>query len=351
MIRIQNIYYMLAYAFQVLNEQGYRKLATEEFDNTAELCAAILSKGIGVQIKRGLGKEYIQKTEALSSLRGKIDISESIKTRTLMKRQMICSYDDFSVNAQMNRIIKTTVLLLLKEDISKKRKKELRKLIVFFDEVETVDLHLVNWNMQYNRNNQTYRMLITICYLVYKGLLQAQSDGSTKMMDFLDEQRMCRLYEKFILEYYRKEHQELTANASQIPWQLDDGMADMLPVMQTDIMLSKGNRTLIIDAKYYAHTTQKQYDKSTLHSGNLYQIFTYVKNKEAELRDKPHEVSGMLLYARTDEDIYPEKEYRMSGNRIGVRTLNLDGDFEMIKAQLDGIAEEFFALSGQEIMA
>ena len=282
MIRIQNIYYMLAYAFQVLNEQGYKNIATEEFDNTAELCAAILARGISTQVKRGLGKEYIPQTEALSSLRGKLDISESIKTQTFLKKQMICSYDDFSVNSVMNRIIKSTVLILLKGDISKSRKKELRKLMVFFDDVDVIDLYSVNWNMQYNRNNQTYRMLISICYLVFKGLLQTQSDGTTKLMDFLDEQRMHRLYEKFILEYYRKEHPELTANASQIPWQLDDDFGDMLPVMQTDIMLTKDEKTLIIDAKYYAHTTQRQYDKNTLHSGNLYQIFTYVKNKEAD---------------------------------------------------------------------
>lgn len=342
MIRIQNIYYMLAYAFQVLNEQGYKNIATEEFDNTAELCAAILARGISTQVKRGLGKEYIPQTEALSSLRGKLDISESIKTQTFLKKQMICSYDDFSVNSVMNRIIKSTVLILLKGDISKSRKKELRKLMVFFDDVDVIDLYSVNWNMQYNRNNQTYRMLISICYLVFKGLLQTQSDGTTKLMDFLDEQRMHRLYEKFILEYYRKEHPELIANASQIPWQLDDDFGDMLPVMQTDIMLTKDEKTLIIDAKYYAHTTQRQYDKNTLHSGNLYQIFTYVKNKEAELAEQPHKVAGMLLYARTDEEIYPEKEYRMSGNQIGVRTLNLDGDFDMIKNQLNEIAEEFF---------
>lgn len=342
MIRIQNIYYMLAYAFQVLNEQGYKNIATEEFDNTAELCAAILARGISTQVKRGLGKEYIPQTEALSSLRGKLDISESIKTQTFLKKQMICSYDDFSVNSVMNRIIKSTVLILLKGDISKSRKKELRKLMVFFDDVDVIDLYSVNWNMQYNRNNQTYRMLISICYLVFKGLLQTQSDGTTKLMDFLDEQRMHRLYEKFILEYYRKEHPELTTNASQIPWQLDDDFGDMLPVMQTDIMLTKDEKTLIIDAKYYAHTTQRQYDKNTLHSGNLYQIFTYVKNKEAELAEQPHKVAGMLLYARTYEEIYPEKEYRMSGNQIGVRTLNLDGDFDMIKNQLNEIAEEFF---------
>ena len=341
MIRIQNIYYMLAYAFQVLNEQGYRNIATEDFENTAELCAAILARGINIQIKRGLGKEYIPRTEALSSLRGKIDITESIKTQALQRKQLVCSYDEFSVNSYMNRIIKSTVLLLLRADITKARKKELRKVLVFFDDVDVIDLYSVNWNVQYNRNNQTYRMLISICFLVVKGLLQTQSDGTTKLMDFLDEQRMHRLYEKFILEYYRKEYPQITANASQIPWQLDDDMSAMLPVMQTDIMLSHGEKTLIIDAKYYAHSTQIQYDKHSLHSGNLYQIFTYVKNKEAELADSPHEVSGMLLYAKTDEDIYPENAYRMSGNRIEVRTLNLDGDFDSIRKQLDGIAEKY----------
>lgn len=345
MIRIQNIYYMLAYAFHVLNEQGYKNITTEDFDNTAELCAAILARGIKIQIKRGLGKEYISRTESLASLRGKIDITESIKTQALQRRQLVCSYDEFSVNSFMNRIIKSTILLLLRADIAKTRKKELKKLLVYFDDVAPIDLHSVNWNMQYNRNNQTYRMLIGICYLIIKGLLQTQSDGTTKLMDFLDEQRMHRLYEKFILEYYRKEYPQITANASQIPWQLDDDMGAMLPVMQTDIMLSYGEKTLIIDAKYYAHTTQLQYDKHTLHSGNVYQIFTYVKNKEAELADRPHEVSGMLLYAKSDEDIYPENEYWMSGNRIEVRTLNLDGDFSMIKAQLDGIVQKYFGVN------
>lgn len=345
MIRIQNIYYMLAYAFQVLNEQGYKNIATEDFDNTAELCAAILARGISMQIKRGLGKEYIPRTEALSALRGKIDISETVKTQALQRRQMVCSYDEFSVDSYMNRIIKSTMLLLLRADITKARKKELRKLLVFLDDVETIDLHSVNWNMQYNRNNQTYRMLISVCYLVVKGLLQTQSDGTTKLMDFLDEQRMHRLYEKFILEYFRREYPQITANASQIPWQLDDDMSAMLPVMQTDIMLSHGEKTLIIDAKYYAHSTQIQFDKYTLHSGNLYQIFTYVKNKETELSSVPHEVSGMLLYARTDEDIYPENEYKMSGNRIEVRTLNLDGDFDSIREQLDGIAEKYLGVA------
>lgn len=342
MIPVQNVYYMLAYAFQVLNEDGYRNVATEQFNNVAELCAAILTKGVSLQLKRGLGRDYISETETLSGLRGKIDITESIKTQTMLRRQMVCTYDEFSVNTYMNRIIKTTMLKLLHADINKSRKKEIRKLLVFFDEVQELDIHTINWNQQYSRNNQTYRMLISICYLVLKGLLQTTTDGSTKLMQFVDEQRMCRLYEKFILEYYRKEHLEITANASQIPWQLDDDFSDILPVMQTDIMLSQGTKVLIIDAKYYEHITQTQYDKHTLHSNNLYQIFTYVKNKEYELRDKQHEVAGMLLYAKTEEEIQPDQKYKMSGNRISVRTLDLNLDFAEIRKQLDGIAEEYF---------
>ena len=342
MIPIRNIYYMLSYAFQVLSEQGYRNLETEPFDNTADLCAAILSKGVSLQLKRGLGREYIENTEPLSSLRGRIEMAESVKTRSMLMRQLVCSYDDFSENAYLNRIIKTTMELLLHADIGRARKKELRKRLVFFGNVDLLDVHTINWKIQYNRNNQTYRMLIAVCYLVVKGLLQTNTDGTTLLMDFLDEQRMCRLYEKFILEYYRKEFPQLSASAAQIPWALDDGIGEMLPVMQSDIMLKRGSRVLIIDAKYYSHTTQAQYDVRTLHSGNLYQIFTYVKNKEAEMADAPHEVSGMLLYAKTDETIQPENSYRMSGNRISVRTLDLGRDFSDIAAQLNAIAEAHF---------
>ena len=147
MIPVQNIYYMLAYAFQVLNENGYKDIATEQFDNVGELCATILAKGVSIQLKRGLGKEYIPQTEALSSLRGKIDIAESVKTQSMLRKQLVCAYDEFTVNSYMNRIIKSTMELLIRSKIRPVQKKELRKLLVFFGDVESLDVREINWKL------------------------------------------------------------------------------------------------------------------------------------------------------------------------------------------------------------
>ena len=171
-----------------------------------------------------------------------------------------------------------------------------------------------------------------------KGKRLMVTDGST-LLGADDKAGITCIMEALV---YLKEHPEIKAAASQIPWQLDDDFKEMLPIMQTDIMLSSGGKTLIIDAKYYEHSLQKQYDSYSVHSGNLYQIFTYVKNKEVELKNQEHEsVSGMLLYAKTDEVVYPDHEYKMSGNTIAVRTLDLDSDFAAIKNQLDYIVEKY----------
>lgn len=340
MIPIRNIYHMLAYAFQTLRWQGFRDVATEDFKNVSDLCAAILARGVGILVKRGLGREYREQTEELVSPRGRIEVSASVKNLSEVRKRVVCSHDEFSPDSRPNRILKATMNTLLRADIAMKRKRDLRRLLPYFAGVEDVEARRLDWNVQFNRGNGMYQMLLAVCHLVDKGLLQTDAAGKTRLADFFDEQRMSRLYEKFILEYYRKEWPAVHARAAQIPWAVDDGVCEMLPVMQSDIMLSNKGKVLIIDAKYYGRTMQSHHDRLSLHSANLYQIFTYVKNKQAELGET-HEVFGLLLYAKTDEEMVPGQQYRMSGNRIGVRTLNLNCEFPQIAEQLDAIVTEY----------
>lgn len=108
--------------------------------------------------------------------------------------------------------------------------------------------------------------------------------------------------------------------------------------MKSDITLEYRGRTTIIDAKYYSRMLQynQMFNSKTLHSNNMYQIFTYVKNKDVK---QDGSVSGVLLYAKTEEEEMLDQSYSMSGNKISVKSLDLGSDFDEISMTLDEIAE------------
>lgn len=150
---------------------------------------------------------------------------------------------------------------------------------------------------------------------------------------------MCRLYEKFVLEYYRKHHPEFKACAKQIKWNIieEETSTEMLPILQTDIYLTIGERTLIIDTKYYSKSLHSHYDKHTIHSHNQNQILTYVLNHD---RNHTGKTDGILLYAKTQEEFQPEGQMKWhDGNMIYYRNLNLNQDFDGIKQQLENLVK------------
>ena len=341
-IFIRNIYYMLSYAYQVLQQSDYQSIAAEEFEHINDLFAAILAKGISRQLKQGLYREYISRTEALSVLRGKLDFPQTLRNRIRCDTKLTCTFDELSENNLYNQILKTTLQVLLRDvSVSPARKAELKRLRVFLQEISELS---IRWKeLHYQRNNKNYEMLLNLCYFVLHDLLQTTEQSNYKMSEF-SEQHMARLFERFILEYYRQHHTYLSeVKAAQIKWNLcgenDASAVRLLPAMQTDIYLRYHDKLLILDAKYYGKTMQQQFDKATLHSANLYQIYTYVKNQDVQHSGN---VSGMLVYAKTQEAITPDCMFNLGGNQIGACTLDLNQNFRQITTQLDRIAERFF---------
>ena len=234
--------------------------------------------------------------------------------------------------------------LLIDGGVYPERKVALKKILVFFDGIDLLNPSEIQWSrLHYQRNNQNYEMLMNVCYFVIDGMLQTTEKGEYKMAAFSDE-HMARLYEKFILEYYHQHHTYLTeVKAGQVKWNLvgdnSEPMIRFLPIMQTDIMLRLNEKILIIDAKYYGNSlaTNSMFGNKTIHSNNLYQIYTYVKNQQA---NQNKEISGMLLYANTEGD-NPDIDYRLGGNKISVKTLDLNCDFTYIASQLNKILLEW----------
>ena len=187
-------------------------------------------------------------------------------------------------------------------------------------------------------------MLHIVCLLAVKGLLLTDDAGNTRLAKYIDDRQMHNLYERFILEYFKYNYPEFDVSASYIDWNLDDNIDYLLPTMKSDITIEYQNATTIIDAKYYSKLLQvnSMFESQSLHSNNLYQIYTYVKNKDI---NNDGNVRGILLYAKPEEEKPVNVDYKMGGNLISVKTLDLEQDFKEIKSVLDGIGEEIVNFS------
>ena len=287
---------------------------------------------------------YITSTRRYSQRAWAGSLNRVCTEDTSAKRKISCEYDELSENNLLNIIIKTAVMKLIKfPDVDREYIAELKREMRYFGGVDTVEpARSQRPAVQYQRNNGNYRMLIGISEMVIEEALLTTEAGGRRLAKFDKNQQMSRLYEKFILEFYRKHYPYLGASPAQVKWDLDEGFeSGDLPQMKTDITLTdrKSGRVLIIDAKYYTSDMQEQFGTKTLRSAHLYQIYSYVKNKAAEL-SRSSDVSGMLLYAATDDPIQPNGEYSIGGNRFIVRTLDLNREFGEIARQLKEIVEE-----------
>jgi len=333
MVKPGNIYHMLAYAFRSLNAGEICYVGSEDFENLHELFAEIIINGLRKQLKRGLPHSYRNQREELSNLRGKIDIQNSIRRQTMMKRRLVCEYDEFTEDTPGNRLIKCAITHLLKQgdtEVSPERKSHLKFLRTCLNYVSDTQYIKVP---QQRTNGAEYTGLVNICGFLLDGLLM-NTTGGYKMRKWLTDEAMSSLYERFLLEYFKRHHAGFKARKAQIEWDMPE-VPPQMPKMESDVFLTCKSRTLIIDAKYYSRTMSEHFGKKAYHSNNLYQIFTYVKNADKE---KDGSVSGMLLYAKTDEDITPDSDTIINGNSISIKTLDLTQDFTGVRAKLETIA-------------
>lgn len=339
-IFIKNIYYMLSYAFKALQQNNYEEIESENFENIYDLFAEIIHKGVNRQLKQGLYKEYITQQEDLPTIRGKIVLRDSIHNKIQRKQLMACEYDELSEDNLFNQILKAATILLIKEvAVKKERKRKLQKILFHFSSISTIDPRQINWNsLQFQRNNQTYQMLLNLCRFIIEGLLLTTESGVYKLPTF-SEENLALLFERFVFEYYQKHYPNLRPRAPFITWNTynqDDYQGKfLLPQMKTDIVLYNRNDVLIIDTKFYSNNLSI-FNK--IHSANLYQIYSYVKNEDVESSGN---VSGMLLYAQTDTQQPLDYTYNMDGNLISVKSVDLNQEFEVIRKQLDEVVSFF----------
>ena len=340
-IPIENIYYLLCYAWNKLEEKERVNISVDDKTELLDLFAKILINGTKILLKRGIDRSYIDFTDEIAGVKGKVQISQTLKSNLLFKQRTVCTFDTFSSNILTNRILISTLYSLSRtKGLDKELKKELITLQRMFSGIDLIQINNSLFNqIKLNRNNRFYGFLMNVCQIIYENTLPSEEQGNYKFSDFTrDERKMNQLFEAFIRNFYRIEQNKYNiVKKESIYWQFEYDASDsyqFVPKMETDITLENNTEKIIIDAKYYRETMIINYDKEKIKSNNLYQLFSYLLNQE-DNTSKTINAKGILLYPTIEKDY--DLLYKYKSHSIEIRTINLNSNWKLISNRLKEI--------------
>ena len=348
-IPVQNLYYLLCYAWDQW-ESG-QLVDVESLDTTeqADLFAKVLIEGTSHLFRRGLDRNYRSESQELAGIRGQIDFTGSLTKMLFQQGRARCRVDELTHDVLHNQILKSTLRRLSGLDgLDGQIRREVGQLLRKFrgvSEVPKLTPRLFS-QVQLHRNNRFYRFLLDICELIVRNLLVNEHTGETRFRDILrDKTRMSTVFERFVFNFYRREHDGFRASSRRLSWQASapvDEHLEWLPGMNTDVTLESPDRVIIIDTKYYQKTLQTgRWGGERVHSENLYQLYAYLRSFDrAEKGDggrgKPI-IEGMLLYPVVEQEV--RLDYEIDGYRVQICTVDLAQSWREIEEELMGIVE------------
>lgn len=179
-IPVQNVYYLLCYAWNKLEESEIVDVQSIRSTQLVDLFAGVLTGGVQHLIRRGFDRGYLSFSAEIGTLKGKIEFASSLKRNLLSQGRAVCEYDELDHNVLHNRILKTTIAnLILVEGLDHTVRIELRDTLRWLRNIEPVRLSSnVFKRVQLHRNNRFYLFLLNICELIYHNLLVNEQTGA-----------------------------------------------------------------------------------------------------------------------------------------------------------------------------
>ena len=231
-------------------------------------------------VKRGLRGDYTNIEDNEKFLKGKLLFSEHTKKNIVHKERFYVSYDEFSINSHANRLIKTTILYLLKKRFSFDTERKLRQLLFIFDEIdvsENIDSDFQKAETKM-RLFKDYEKVLSLC----KIFLNRESFTNYKGKEYATAIlfSMEKIFEDYIA-YLVKKNIDKSWNI-----RIQYGREHLLVYpnkfsLKPDIFLKKDNNTIIIDTKW--KLLDKFNDKDFgISQSDLYQMYAYAKKYNAK---------------------------------------------------------------------
>ncbi|MDE0376934.1 MAG: hypothetical protein OXK16_13370 [bacterium] len=320
---IDRVLFLISYALDI------KKFGPEDFrfGDAPDLFEAMIP-GFVAQVRRafrrGLLRGYRVEEEALHGVRGRIRFNDQIRDRFGIFPPVEVSYDDFTEDTEMNRLIKAAIVRLGRMRI---RSRDARTRLRAFDRVlgQVTDIEYQRGaipDFSFNRLNRHYEPAIRLAQLILRSTSIEFSRGGVRSSSFLVD--MNKVFEDFMVTAL---HEALRVTGRDFPqgasgrrmWLAGDRIR-----LKPDISWWEGSRCVFVgDIKY------KKTDYG-IPNADLYQLLAYTI-----AADLP---SGLLIYAQGEENPISHT-IKHVGKRLEVVAVELSGPPDEILAEVSKVAD------------
>jgi 5-methylcytosine-specific restriction enzyme subunit McrC len=335
-IPIANLYYLLSYASDILPITGYTSVGVVPTVKVQNLFARLLIDETTSLVRKGLDQGYLEESYSSSIIRGRVDFQDSIRKGSLVRRMVTITVAELTHDVLHNQILKTTLLNLASvKDLDSDLKTQLISISRCLPDVCQIVLsEKIFRQVQLNAHISEYRFILDVCAIVFDSLLPDEASGTYRFRDFLrDERAMARLWEKFLLNFYRRHAVGFQVHSKHMFWNGYSDMSSLLPQLRTDVWLENADKIIIVDAKYYVTTLVRDRSSSRLKlkSEHVNQMFVYMSNAKLHA-SLTKSVSGVLLYPMVDDAVATKEQ--LIDFTLLARTIDLRSSWNQIERDL-----------------
>lgn len=252
-------------------------ISVESYQNDLlEVFISIFVSQFNRLFSREINRSYQPYEENMQFIKGKILFGRTIKENKFRKHLHFVSYEEFTMNNPLNRIIKTIMIRLLNQTQNVYNKKSLKLALIYLEEVDVTKLYPgVFDEVRFNRLNENYRPLFNMARTFYYNRQPGQSEGNEFTFTFLVPLNM--LFEHYVYKLlanstlFNNDLYQVHHHKPQVYLAYRNGKGVFQ--LEPDITLAqKGKVKVILDAKY--KNPMKDSDVSVLQS-DVYQMLAY----------------------------------------------------------------------------
>ncbi|MBE0657626.1 MAG: hypothetical protein IH602_08035 [Bryobacteraceae bacterium] len=348
-IPIRNVWYLLLYAWDLARWRDTTQAAVEASGSLLGLLAGVLA-GTTRELLRGqLRRAHLDCHDEIRGIRGRVDFATSLKHMCFERGKAYCRFPVLSIDTLKNRIIRATLHRLASDSrlvsaggsSEGDLRHELRAVVSEMDGVELSPITIADFSLvQLGSSDRDYAVPLAICALIQRLQMPAEQVGDQAMVALLkDEITFHRLFERFVLNYYRHRLTAYDVKGESLSWH-DELGCTLVPGMRTDVTITEKRapyRRLVIDTKYSIRTlAESPHGGEKFKSENLYQVYAYLRTQEH--RSAAHAAAeGMLLYPTTSREL--DEAMFVQGHRIRVATVDLSRPWREIEERLHSLVD------------